>query len=174
MTRQAKRPGAMARISLKDFVKARSIEAARAAMAEGGERIAYRIGENLNSDLNKPEALIRIKAASPQEREAATAYLIQIGNALAANDALPPNPERIVFAADRAGFGMNTTPRAPRSPADRGLRDRNQRARTPPWRSPLATPTRRLRASWPRGSARATAHPRCWPRSRSAWRSCGA
>ena len=36
MTRQAKRPGAMARISLKDFVKARSIEAARAAMAEGG------------------------------------------------------------------------------------------------------------------------------------------
>ena len=26
-------------------------------------------------------------------------------------DELPPDPERIVFAADRAGFGMNTTPK---------------------------------------------------------------
>ena len=110
MTRQPKRPRAMARISLADFIKARSIEAARAAMAEGGERIAYRISEKINSALNEPQVLIRIKAASPQERGDAAEQLIQIGNALAANDALPPNPERLVFAADRAGFGMNTTP----------------------------------------------------------------
>ena len=110
MTRQPKRPGAMARISLADLIKARSIEAARAAMAEGGERIAYRISEKINSALNEPQVLIRIKAASPQERGDAVEQLIQIGNALAANDALPPNPERLVFAADRAGFGMDTTP----------------------------------------------------------------
>ena len=93
-----------------DFIKARSIEAARTAMAEGGARIPYRISERLNSVLNEPEVLLRIKAASPQEREQFLEQLIQIGDGLAELDALPPDPERLVFAADRAGFGMNTTP----------------------------------------------------------------
>lgn len=53
---------------------------------------------------------MRIKAASPQEREQLLEQLIQIGDGLAELDALPPDPERLVFAADRAGFGMKTTP----------------------------------------------------------------
>ena len=53
---------------------------------------------------------MRIKAASPQEREQLLEQLIQIGNGLPELDALPPDPERLVFAADRAGFGMKTTP----------------------------------------------------------------
>ena len=52
---------------------------------------------------------MRIKAASPQEREQLLEQLIQIGDGLAELDALPPDPERLVFAADRAGFGMKTT-----------------------------------------------------------------
>ena len=53
---------------------------------------------------------MRIKAASPQEREQLLEQLIQIGDGLAELDALPPDTERLVFAADRAGFGMKTTP----------------------------------------------------------------
>ena len=53
---------------------------------------------------------MRIKAASPQEREQLLEQLIQIGDGLTELDALPPDPERLVFAADRAGFGMKTTP----------------------------------------------------------------
>ena len=104
MTQQSKRP------SLANFIKARSIEAARTAMAEGGARIPYRISERLNSALNEPEVLMRIKAASPQEREQLLEQLIQIGDGLAELDALPPDPEHLVFAAARAGFEMKTTP----------------------------------------------------------------
>ena len=68
------------------------------------------MSERINSALNEPEVLMRIKAASPQEREQLFEQLIQIGDGLAELDALPPDPERVVFAADRAGFGMNTTP----------------------------------------------------------------
>ena len=58
------------RSNLSDFIKDRCIEAARAAMAEGGGQIEDAIAERLLKDVvRNPKVQLRIKKAGRNERE---------------------------------------------------------------------------------------------------------
>ena len=92
MTQQSKRPRAMARISLADFIKARSIEAARTAMAEGGADggdIEARIAERVVNDvLQDPEIMARVK--SLEDLQGLASEMPEIMRELEAEQAAPP------------------------------------------------------------------------------------
>ena len=86
MTQQSKRP------SLADFIKARSIEAARTAMAEGGADggdIEARIAERVVNDvLQNPEVMARVK--SLEDLQGLASEMPEIMRELEAEQAAPP------------------------------------------------------------------------------------